>query len=108
KKNCSKFLAYTDVPMSSTPPVIPSPLMLCKLCKGEFCELYFFTNKGLADAQVTSHSTDDEALTLIQDDHSLHSFIPLASAKAKQNVIDDKDLLWIQIDEATPRIICAM
>ncbi|KAH0833449.1 hypothetical protein J3R83DRAFT_12564 [Lanmaoa asiatica] len=65
KKNRSKFLQFADVPMSAAPPVIPSPLALRKLCKGEFCELYFFTNKGLADAQVSSYSTDDEALTLI-------------------------------------------
>ncbi|KAF8121380.1 hypothetical protein EV363DRAFT_1186212 [Boletus edulis] len=99
KKNRNKFLPFADVPMSSTPPVIPSPLALRKLHKGEFCELYFFTNKGLMDVQATVHSMDDEALTLMQDDQGLHSFVPLVSAKAKQNVIEDKDLSWQQIDE---------
>ena len=108
KKNRNKFLPFADAPMSATPPVIPSPLALRKLRKGELCELYFFTNKGLADAQVTSYSADDEALTLVQDDQGMHSFIPIASAKAKQGVIDDKDLTWHQIDEATHRIIQAM
>ncbi|KAF8131387.1 hypothetical protein EV363DRAFT_1165481 [Boletus edulis] len=108
KKNRNKFLPFADVPMSNTPPVIPLPLALHKLRKGEFCELYFFTNKGLADAQVTVHSTDDEALTLMQDEHSLHSFVPLVLAKAKQNVIKDKDLTWQQIDEATHHILTAM
>jgi hypothetical protein len=108
KKNRNKFLPFADAPMSATPPVIPSPLALRKLRKGEFCELYFFTNKGLADAQVTSYSADDEALTLVQDEQGMHSFIPIASAKAKQNVVDDKDLTWLQIDKATHRIIQAM
>ena len=108
KKNHNKFLSFTDAPMSSTPPVISSPLALHKLCKGELCELYFFTNKGLADAQVTSYSADDEVLTLVQDDQGMHSFIPIASAKAKQGIIDNKDLTWHQIDEATHRIIQAM
>jgi hypothetical protein len=61
KKNHIKFLPYADVPMSATAPVLLSPLVLCKLHKGEFCKLYFFTNKGLEDARATSHSTDDKA-----------------------------------------------
>jgi hypothetical protein len=94
--------------MSATAPVLPSPLALRKLRKGEFCELYFFTNKGLKDAQATSQSVDDEALAITQDEQGVHSFIPLAATKAKQSIIEDKDLMWHQIDEATHRIIQAM
>ncbi|KAI9566228.1 hypothetical protein HD554DRAFT_2025880, partial [Boletus coccyginus] len=92
KKNCSKFLTFTDIQIFSTSPVIPFSLALCKLYKGDFCELYFFTNKGLTNIQVIFYSTDDKALMLVQDNHGLHSFIPLASTKVKQSIIDDKDL----------------
>lgn len=52
--------------------------MMCKLRKGEFCEVYFFMNKGLAEADSTLHSVDDEALAIVQDKNGLYSFIPAA------------------------------
>jgi len=73
-----------------------------------FLELYFFTNKGLADAQAYSPSMDDEALAITQDDHGLHSFVPVAAARAKQSVVEDKDLTWAQINEATHCMLQAM
>jgi len=53
-------------------PILLSPLTLCKLCKGEYCKLYFFMNKGLADMQVYSPSMDNEVLAITQDNHRLH------------------------------------
>ena len=108
KKNRNKFLPFADTQISTSTPILPSPLALRKLRKGEYCELYFFTNKGLADAQAYSPSMDDEALAITQDDHGLHSFVPVAAARAKQSVIEDKDLTWAQIDEATHRMLQAM
>ena len=51
---------------------------------------------------------DDEALAITQDDHGLHSFVPVAAARAKQSVVEDKDLTWAQIDEATHHMLQAM
>ena len=108
KKHCTKFLPFTDVPPPSTIPITPSPLALRKLHKGEFVQLYFFTNKGLADVQSTSHSIDEDAFTLMPDEKGLHAFVPIASAKAKQSIIEDQDLTWAQVDEATHRMLQAM
>lgn len=108
KKNRTKFLPFADTQISTSTPVLPSPLALRKLRKGEYCELYFFTNKGLADAHACSRSLDDEALAITQDDQGLHSFIPVAAARAKHSVIEDRDLTWAQLDEATHRMLQAM
>ena len=94
--------------ISTSTPILPSPLTLRKLRKEEYCELYFFTNKGLADTQAYSPSMDDEALAITQDDHRLHLFVPVAAARAKQSVVEDKDLTWAQIDEATHHMLQAM
>ncbi|KIJ19755.1 hypothetical protein PAXINDRAFT_68220 [Paxillus involutus ATCC 200175] len=108
KKNCNKFLPFNNVKVVSTIPITPSPHTLCKLRKGEYIELHYFTNKGLAEAQSISHSVDDNALTLMQDKQGLHSFVPVAVAKAKETVIPDHELTWSQIDEATHGMLQAM
>ncbi|KAF8550623.1 hypothetical protein OG21DRAFT_1419435, partial [Imleria badia] len=108
KKNCTKFLPFADVPPPSMIPITLSLLALRKLRKGKHISLYFFTNKGLADAQSLSHSADEDAFALLPDEKGLHSFVPLASARAKQSVIEDHNLTWLQIDEATHRMIQAM
>ncbi|KIK80287.1 hypothetical protein PAXRUDRAFT_101128, partial [Paxillus rubicundulus Ve08.2h10] len=108
KKNRTKFLPFNDIKVSSTIPITPSPHTLCKLRKGEYVELYYFTNKGLADVQSVSHLADNDALTLMQDEQGLHSFIPITIAKAKDTIIPDHELTWVQIDEATHCLLQAM
>ena len=108
KKNHSKFLPFADVLPSSTIPITPLPLTLRKLRKGEYIPFYFFTNKGLADAQSISQSTDEDALAFMPDEQGIHSLIPIASAKAKQSIVQDQDLTWAQLDEATHCILQAM
>ncbi|KIK85603.1 hypothetical protein PAXRUDRAFT_14508 [Paxillus rubicundulus Ve08.2h10] len=97
KKNHNKFLPFNNVRVAPTIPIMPSPHALHKLQKGEYVELHYFTNKGLAEAQSISHSVDDNALTLLQDEQGLHSFVPIAVAKAKETVIPDHELMWPQI-----------
>ncbi|KAN0084359.1 hypothetical protein V8E55_007863 [Tylopilus felleus] len=108
KKNHSKFLPFADVLPSLTIPITPSPLTLRKLRKGEYIPFYFFTNKGLADAQSISQSTDEDALAFMPDEQGIHSLIPIASAKAKKSIVQDQDLTWAQLDEATHCILQAM
>ncbi|KIK90618.1 hypothetical protein PAXRUDRAFT_14248 [Paxillus rubicundulus Ve08.2h10] len=102
KNNHNKFLPYNKVPMSSAIPKLPSALAVCKLKKGDYVKMYHFTNKGLAEAEASSHSLNDDAFALTKDDNSHHSFIPIAAAKAKETIIPDKDLMWAEIDEAPP------
>ncbi|KIK72026.1 hypothetical protein PAXRUDRAFT_22491 [Paxillus rubicundulus Ve08.2h10] len=50
KKNRNKFLPYNKVPISSAILKLPSALAVHKLKKGDYVEMYHFTNKGLAKA----------------------------------------------------------
>ncbi|KIK73042.1 hypothetical protein PAXRUDRAFT_21293 [Paxillus rubicundulus Ve08.2h10] len=108
KKNRNKFLLYNKVPISSAIPKLPSALTVHKIKKGDYVEVYHFTNKGLAKVEVSSRSLNDDAFALTKDNNSHHSFIPIAAAKAKETIIPDKDHMWAEIDEAAPRLLLAM
>ncbi|KAF9232441.1 hypothetical protein BU15DRAFT_55021 [Melanogaster broomeanus] len=88
KNNRNKFLPYNK--------------------KGDYVELYYFTNKGLAEAEASSRLTDDDAFALMRNENGHHSFIPIAAAKVKDSIIPDKDLTWVEFDEAAPRLLQAM
>ncbi|KAI6151573.1 hypothetical protein BKA82DRAFT_3941905, partial [Pisolithus tinctorius] len=65
KKNCHKHTPLPQDTMIPTEPIIvPAPITTHKLCKGDYCKLYFFTNKGLKDAELTPRSTDNDAMAL--------------------------------------------
>ncbi|KAI6142366.1 hypothetical protein BKA82DRAFT_29900 [Pisolithus tinctorius] len=54
KKYCHKHAPIPQDAMIPTEPIIiPVPIATHKLCKGDYCKLYFFTNKGLKDAELT-------------------------------------------------------
>ncbi|KIK79509.1 hypothetical protein PAXRUDRAFT_87766, partial [Paxillus rubicundulus Ve08.2h10] len=108
KKNHNKFLPYNKVPILSAIPKLPSALAVHKLKKGDYVEMYHFTNKGLAEAEVSSCSLNDDAFAPTKDDNGHHSFIPIAAAKAKETIIPDKDLTWAEIDKATPHLLLEM
>ncbi|KAI6118131.1 hypothetical protein F5141DRAFT_1211997 [Pisolithus sp. B1] len=76
-----------DTVISSDPIIIPSPITVHKLHKGNFVELYYFTNKGLHNAELSMHSANDKALAPLQMRDGLHSFIPLMAAQAKGTII---------------------
>jgi hypothetical protein len=102
KKNRNKFLPYNKVPIANAIPKLPSPLAIHKLKKGDYVEMYYFTNKGLAEAEASSRSADDKAFSLMRAENGHHSFISVATAKAKDTIIPDKDLTWVEVDEAAP------
>ncbi|KAG6372007.1 hypothetical protein JVT61DRAFT_8702 [Boletus reticuloceps] len=108
KKNRNKFLTYNKVPISTAITKLPLPIATRKLKKGDFVELYYFTNKGLAEAEASTRSMDDDALTLTRDEDGQHAFVPVTASKFKDTVIPDKDLTWAEFDEAAPRLIQAM
>ncbi|KIO14766.1 hypothetical protein M404DRAFT_17620 [Pisolithus tinctorius Marx 270] len=51
KKNRVKHAPICKVGVPTGPINIPSPYTVCKLKKGEYCELYFFINVRLAEAE---------------------------------------------------------
>ncbi|KAI5984556.1 hypothetical protein EDC04DRAFT_2873861 [Pisolithus marmoratus] len=101
KKNKAKFAPVCDHNIPSGPVNIPTPYASRKLKKGEYCELYFFTNDRLAEAESLNPSIDDEAMTLLKADNGQHVWVPASSTNQdKTSVIRDKDLSWEQFGEA--------
>ncbi|KAI6027142.1 hypothetical protein EDC04DRAFT_2573143, partial [Pisolithus marmoratus] len=88
-----------DTVILTGPIIIPSQVAIQKLHKGDFIELYYFTNKGLHNAELFMWLADNDALTLLQTSNSLHSFVPLATAQMKGSTMRDEDLSWEEFSE---------
>ncbi|KAI6100758.1 hypothetical protein EDD16DRAFT_1490657 [Pisolithus croceorrhizus] len=77
KKNKAKYAPVPDMEVPSGPVNIPAPYATCKLKKGEYCKLYFFTNAGLVEAELFNTSVNNEALTLLKSDNGQHIWVPV-------------------------------
>ncbi|KIN97237.1 hypothetical protein M404DRAFT_32459 [Pisolithus tinctorius Marx 270] len=108
KKYKAKFTPIRNIKAPTGPVNIPAPYASRKLLKGEYCELYFFTNAGLAEAESFNPSVDDEALTLLKTDSGQHLWVPASATRDKASVIKDEDLTWEQFGEAALRMVEAM
>ncbi|KAF8325723.1 hypothetical protein F5887DRAFT_835307, partial [Amanita rubescens] len=70
---------------------------------GDFIELFYFTNKGLAEAEKAE--LEDDSIVLVKEGES-HSWVPSTSTRSgKQSVTKDEDLTWEEFLEAAPRMI---
>ncbi|KAI6033714.1 hypothetical protein PISMIDRAFT_50071, partial [Pisolithus microcarpus 441] len=108
KKNKVKYVPVPDMEVPMGPVDIPAPYATCKLKKGEYCELYFFTNVSLAEAESFNVSIDDEALALLKADNGQHIWVPASNTRDKSAVIKDEDLTWEQFGEASVCLLSAM
>ncbi|KIK77764.1 hypothetical protein PAXRUDRAFT_17279 [Paxillus rubicundulus Ve08.2h10] len=90
KKYKNKFSPIPNRLLPATSLLHPSQHALNKLCKGEYVPLYFFTNKGIREAEDDG-SGDEDLLMLIQTDKG-PTFQTAASAKAKKHKVRDKHL----------------
>jgi len=75
----------------------PSQFAIGKLKSFNFIELWYFTDKGCAEAQDTSKAQSDDAYGLTKID-DLVALKPVASFKASRNVVPDADLTWRQMN----------
>ncbi|KIJ12428.1 hypothetical protein PAXINDRAFT_14752 [Paxillus involutus ATCC 200175] len=106
KKYKNKFAPIPNRPLPTTSLLLPSQHALNKLCKGEYVPLYFFTNKGIREAEDDG-SGDEDLLTLVQTDRG-PTFQTAASAKAKKHKVRDEQLSWEEFSQANYRMIAAM
>ncbi|KIK76638.1 hypothetical protein PAXRUDRAFT_169271, partial [Paxillus rubicundulus Ve08.2h10] len=100
KKNKNKFIPIPDISVPTESIVLPSLCTLTKLQKADYCELYYLINCGLANAENTITSLNDEALMLTKSDNGIHSFISLSSIKAKSSLVKDEDLTLEEFGQA--------
>ncbi|KIN95639.1 hypothetical protein M404DRAFT_34013 [Pisolithus tinctorius Marx 270] len=94
KKYKAKFMPICNVKAPNGPVNIPAPYVSRKLLKGDYCELYFFTNASLAEAESFNPSVNDEALTLLKADNGQRLWVPASTTRDKSSVIKDEDLTW--------------
>ncbi|KIJ13892.1 hypothetical protein PAXINDRAFT_135503, partial [Paxillus involutus ATCC 200175] len=100
KKNKNKVVPALGVSVPTEAKIIPSPDALNKLRKGEYTELYHFTNRSLADARLLSTNNDAPGLKRF--------FVFLLPVKAKESPIKDDDLTWEEFTQAHRRMTTAM
>ncbi|KAN0088657.1 hypothetical protein V8E55_005714 [Tylopilus felleus] len=106
KKYKNKLAPIPDKPLPPTSLLLPLQHALNKLHKGDYVLLYFFTNKGIREAEDDS-SGDKDLLTLIQTDKG-PTFQTAASAKAKKHKVKDEHLSWEEFGQANYQMITAM
>ncbi|KIJ06983.1 hypothetical protein PAXINDRAFT_91156 [Paxillus involutus ATCC 200175] len=106
KRYKSKFTPIPNRPLPTTSLLRPSQHALNKLRKGEYVPLYFFTNKGIREAEDDG-SGDEDLLTLVQTDKG-PTFQMAASAKAKKHKVRDEHLTWEEFSQANYHMIAAM
>ncbi|KAG0693053.1 hypothetical protein DFH29DRAFT_881768 [Suillus ampliporus] len=89
--------------------VIPSHYAVHKLKAGEYCELYYFTNKGLKDAKKNLLSTEVPRLTLMMNAKGQQMWVNTNETRDPKAVVTkDKNLSWEHFNEAAPHMITAM
>ena len=109
KKNKNKYAPVRRAEVPSDPVILPSPYATRKLKAGEFCELFYFTNKGLRDASKSALSSEPEALIMLPSANGIHSWIPAGAVKDPKAVVTkDENLSWEEFNEAAPRMITFM
>ncbi|KAN0078389.1 hypothetical protein V8E55_010446 [Tylopilus felleus] len=107
KKHKNKFLPIPNNPLPSHALFIPPQHALNKLRKGEYVSLYYFTNKGIREAEEEAPNLDDDVLTLVRSEKG-PVFQSTAAVKSKDCKVHDEDLSWEEFSEANYRMLKAM
>ena len=120
KKNKAKYNPIRDVPVPSGPIIIPCASAQSKMKKGSYCDLWYFTNRGLKAAEKSATSQDDLDYVTVQRDAddtrvlvvAPATDLPLSKSREKKDdafkPVADEDISWEDFLEATPRIIVSM
>jgi hypothetical protein len=109
KKNKAKFVPVSTTKIPTGPIVIPSQYAVKKLKAGEYCELHYFTNVGLAEARKNMLSSEPKGMILLPSDDGQQIWVNADETRdTKSAVTRDENLSWEQFNEAAPRMIIAM
>ncbi|KAH7920750.1 hypothetical protein BV22DRAFT_970800, partial [Leucogyrophana mollusca] len=109
KKNRAKYFPIRKRGVPTEDAIIPAVYATRRLAKGEYCELHYFTNRGLREAAQSIGDTDPDALVLMPSENGVHSWAPAGAIRdPKTKVVKDENLTWEEFSEAAPRMINAM
>ncbi|KAG1842942.1 hypothetical protein C8R48DRAFT_556073, partial [Suillus tomentosus] len=109
KKNRFK---HTDILMRPRPDTnedeaFVSDFALRKIDKGQFVELYYWTNDGLEETLSSQTTRDDEGLIPSEQDGST-VWISAAASKPSKRVVPDRFLSPADFAQAVPHIVAAL
>lgn len=107
KKNNAKYAPIPKRGIPDRPPCLPSLWAIKKLEKGDYVQLWHFTNRGLDSVCRSFHNSDNDAMTLTSDSNGNPVWVLSASTEAK-GIVEDHDLSWEDFCIAAPRMIDAM
>lgn len=110
KKNKTKYAPIVRGKVPSDPTILPAQYAIRKMKSGDYCELHYFTNRGLEDAKLSNLIAEPEAMVMLPAADGLHSWIPAAAVKDPKAapVVKDENLSWEEFNEAAPRMITMM
>ncbi|GBE84547.1 hypothetical protein SCP_0605260 [Sparassis crispa] len=108
KKNRAKFAPIPDRDVPTVAPVIAANYAVKRMEKGNFVELWYYTNEGLEEALRITSSVDDEAMVITRTADGSTSWVPAASVREARGVTDDKDIHWEDFCQAVLRMVLAM
>ena len=108
KKNRVKYLPIPIRPPPTTAPEIPSSYATSRLWKGQYVELWYFTNDGLDYACQHSTTLDENTMVQVQDKDGTAAWVPAVASREARTVADDRVISWENFCQAVPRILLAM
>lgn len=106
-------LKHIPIPMRPRPfandeEALISEFAIRKLDKGQYIELYYWTNHGLEDAMINYRTRDDDRLVPTTGEDGSTVWISAASSKPAPGVIADRHLSPADFAQAIPRIVAAL
>ncbi|KAG5638381.1 hypothetical protein DXG03_004147, partial [Asterophora parasitica] len=70
KKHSTKYTPISENPPPDTMPIFVSPYALARLRKGQYVEMWYFTNDGISYAQHNSTMHDEDTMVQVADKDS--------------------------------------
>ncbi|KAG2352860.1 hypothetical protein BDR07DRAFT_1497488 [Suillus spraguei] len=106
KKNHIHYLPIPDRPRpkQTAQTVLVSDFALCKL-ETQYVELFYWTNKGLANAKQNSRTADDDSMVPMRTSDSFTTWTPASAARPASGIIADHLLDPLDFSHAIPCFI---
>ncbi|KIK32526.1 hypothetical protein CY34DRAFT_18988 [Suillus luteus UH-Slu-Lm8-n1] len=107
QKNKHKFTAILPTGIPNEAAITPCSYTLRKMDKGEYVELWYFTNNGLEEAN-RKKTVDDDAMIMSTLADGSSAWVTAASTRNACAVLNDKDLPFEEFYQACPRMLTTM
>ncbi|KIK91856.1 hypothetical protein PAXRUDRAFT_13550 [Paxillus rubicundulus Ve08.2h10] len=109
KKNKHKYLpTLQGVGVPTESPVITAIHVVCKLDKGEYVELWHFTNNRLDNTLDTSTSVDPDTMVMSCLPDGSMAWVSAAAARSSTKLVEDQNLIFEDFCQAAPRFVEAI